>query len=176
MQSSHAYLVQGKERPDCLSIIDPHRQDNNISAGTHEIQRIVNCFAKAHETLQHRLHDELIYVRRSGSFLEDILGGNFSAYELQRQSLYNLHTEMLQSSSAVPPPPPAPIPASKVPPPPPPSTANLPQSVDLSVHPARGSAPRSGTASKQNTVNGGSSSTVNGPVGVHFADSSSQVI
>lgn len=169
MQAGHAYLVQSKEKPDCLSIIDPHRQENNISAGTHEIQRIVNCFAKAHGTLQSRLHDELIHPRRSDSLLEDILGGNFSAYDLQRRSLYNLHTEMLQKAAAIPPPPPTTGPETKAPPPPPPNAANPPQPADVSVRPTRSSVSGSVTASKHTAINGGASSTMKGAVGFHFA-------
>jgi hypothetical protein len=168
--------VRSKERPDCLSIIDPHRQDNNISAGTHEIQRIVDCFAKAHETLQHRLHDEFTYTGRSGSLLEYILGGNFSAYELQRKSLYNLHNDMLRMAPAVPPPPPAAISVSKVPPPPPPSALNPPKSVDLSVRQTRNPVPGSDSASRHTAINDGGSSTLNGVVGVHFVHRSGQEI
>jgi hypothetical protein len=162
--------VQGKERPDCLSIIDPHRPDNNISAGTHEIQRIINCFATAHEVLQRRLH---AYPGRAGSLLEDILGGNFSAYELQRQSLYDLHTQMFRKSSAVPPPPPAAIPGPEIPPPPPPSGSSATQSVDLSGRQSRSSVQGPSPASRHVSNNGGSS-TLNGVVGVHFAHRSSQ--
>jgi hypothetical protein len=165
--------VQGKERPDCLSIIDPHRPDNNISAGTHEIQRIINCFATAHEVLQRRLHDKVVYPGRAGSLLEDILGGNFSAYELQRQSLYDLHAQMLRKSSAVPPPPPAAIPGPGIPPPPPPSGSSATQSVDLSGRQSRSSVQGLGTASRYVSNNGGSS-TLNGVVGVHFAHRSSK--
>jgi hypothetical protein len=165
--------VQGKERPDCLSIIDPHRPDNNISAGTHEIQRIINCFATAHEVLQRRLHDKVAYPGRAGSLLGDILGGNFSAYELQRQSLYDLHTQMFRKSSAVPPPPPAAIPGPEIPPPPPPSGSSATQSVDLSGRQSRSSVQGPSPASRHVSNNGGSS-TLNGVVGVHFAHRSSK--
>jgi len=146
--------VRNKEKPDCLSIIDPHRQDNNISAGTSEIQRILDCFAKAHETLQRRLQDKLTSPERCDSLLEDILGGNFSAYELQRQSLYKLHTETLRTSSAVPPPPPAAIPASKVPPPPP-STPKPPQSVNASDRQTPNSVPVPDSATGHAAISGG---------------------
>ena len=165
--------MRSRERPDCLSIIDPHRPDNNISAGTHEIQRIVDCFATAHENLQRRLHDESTQPRRSGSLLEDILGGNFSAYELQRQSLYELHTEMLRILSAIPPPPAA-IPASGVPPPPPsPSASKPPKVVNVPVRQTPDSVPGPGTALRYTPPNGGPS-TGNGVVGVHFAHRSRQ--
>ena len=159
--------MSSKERPDCLSIIDPHRPENNISAGTHEIQRIVDCFKIAHEVLQSRLHDEFTYPRRSSSLLEGILGGNFSAYELQRQSLYNIHKEMLRMFSPIPPPPSAPILAPEILQPPPPSTAKPPESVAVSVWPTRILLPRSDTALKDPALSRGAS-TSNGVVGVHF--------
>ena len=173
MQGGHAYLVSSKERPDCLSIIDPHRPENNISAGTHEIQRIVDCFKIAHDILQSRLHDEFAYHRRSGSLLEDILGGNFSAYELQRQSLYKIHKEMLRMSSAIPPPPPAPIPTPEILQPPSPSTAKPPQSVAVPARPTAHFMPGSDAASRDPALDRGAS-TSNGVVGVHFAHRLSQ--
>ena len=166
-------MVCSKERPDCLSIIDPHRQDNNISAGTHEIQRIVDCFKSAHDILQRRLTSELGHSKRSGSLLEDILGGNFSAYERQRQSLYKLHIEMLQDSSAIPPPPPATVPSPRAPPPPPPSAVKSPRAVVVPVRQNLNREPLLDGTSRYNRVTSGSS-TPNGMVGVPSAPRSMQ--
>ena len=122
----------------------------------------------AHESLQRRLQGKVTNPRSVGSLLEDILGGNFTAYESQRQSLYDLHARMLQKSLAVPPPPPAAVPAPEIPPPPPPSGPSTTQSVDLSTRRSRSSVQGLGTASRYNSNNSGSS-TLNGVVGVHFA-------
>jgi len=168
--------VQGKEKPDCLSIIDPHRQDNNISAGTHDIQRIVNCFSKAHETLQHRVHDGLSHPGRSGSLLEDVLGGNFTAYELQRQALYNLYTGMLEKDSAIPPTPPFSLPTTRASPPSPPKAIGPAQLIHFSAHSTQNSVSAPLAASKQVATDSGGPSTANDVVGLHFAHLSRQEI
>jgi hypothetical protein len=164
--------------PDCLSIIDPHRQDNNISAGSHDIQRIVNCFSKAHETLQHRLHNVLIHPQRSGSLLNDVLGGNFTAYESQRQALYNLYTGMIEKGSAIPPPPSFSLPLMSASPLPSPlKAAGLVQPGGSSTHPTQSSGSALLTASTQNAPNSGGTSTANDVVGVtHFAHLSRKAI
>ena len=195
--------MQGKERPDCLSIIDPHRQDNNISAGSHDIQSIVNCFSKAHKTLQHRLHNGLIHPQRSGSLLNDVLGGNFTAYELQRQALYNYryprcvrgcpasirdrgrrgHAALgycLRSwgRRAIPPPPSFNLPLMSASPLPSPlKAASLVQPGDSSAHPTQSSGSALLTASTQNAPNSAGTSTANDVVGVaHFAHLSRKAI
>lgn len=160
--------MQSKEKPDCLSIVDPHRQDNNISAGTHDIQRIVNCFSKAHETLQRQLYNKLIHPGLSGSLLEDVIGGNFSAYDLQRQSLYTLHSEMLRKASAIPPPP-AILPPTVVAPPPPPRDPGSAQSVDLSVPATRTSVSAAAPASRNTATSSGEIPTANSAVGARVS-------
>ncbi|EXJ69011.1 uncharacterized protein A1O5_07946 [Cladophialophora psammophila CBS 110553] len=75
-----------------LTIIDPHRADNNISGGTKEIDKIFKCFSEAYKALTSRLS---AYERRNpqapqGSFLECLIGGNFTLYDLQRKKLRGL--------------------------------------------------------------------------------------
>ena len=94
-----------------LTIIDPHRPDNNISGGTNQIDEIISCFSLAHQSLVNRLES---YEKRdrqdqSHSFLECLIGGNFTPYENSRQSLYDLFATTLKGrpnpSIPVPPPP-----------------------------------------------------------------------
>ncbi|RVX67258.1 hypothetical protein B0A52_09295 [Exophiala mesophila] len=74
-----------------LTIIDPNRADNNISGGTHRIAEIQECFRAAHQALQDRL--ETFHSKAEpGSFLECLVGGDFSHYESQRQLLHELYT------------------------------------------------------------------------------------
>lgn len=132
-----------------LTIIDPNRPDNNISGGTSQIQRIFHAFSLAHKGLLERLDD----VENADpdddpkSFLEYIVGGDFKAYDMQRQMLYDLYDANLyvqQATSQVPPPPPsAGLPAKPPPPqpPPPPSAAAAPQQAKATVTSANGNVP-----------------------------------
>ncbi|KIY00599.1 uncharacterized protein Z520_03262 [Fonsecaea multimorphosa CBS 102226] len=75
-----------------LTIVDPHRADNNISGGTKEVDKIFKCFSEAYKALMSRLS---AYERRNpqapqGSFLECLIGGNFTLYDAQRQKLLDL--------------------------------------------------------------------------------------
>ncbi|OAL39403.1 hypothetical protein AYO20_01273 [Fonsecaea nubica] len=93
------YLHKASHRPRFderesrrLTIIDPHRADNNISGGTKEIDKIFKCFSEAYKALMNRL---CAYERRDprapqGSFLECLIGGNFTSYESQRKKLLDL--------------------------------------------------------------------------------------
>lgn len=111
-----------------LTIIDPNRPENNISGGTSGIQKILHAFSLAHQGLLQRLDDleNLDSDEESKSILEYIVGGDFTAYDLQRQMLYDLYDAsayVQQAISQVPPPPPATETLSIPPPPPPPPAA-----------------------------------------------------
>jgi non-canonical poly(A) RNA polymerase PAPD5/7 len=116
-----------------LTIIDPNRPDNNISGGTRDIQKIFHAFSLAHKGLLERLGsvEDLEPNEAPKSFLEHIVGGDFSSFDRQRQilrDLYDASKYVEQATSSVPPPPPA---ASLpfIPPPPLPRAplpANLP--------------------------------------------------
>jgi hypothetical protein len=75
-----------------LTIIDPHRSDNNISGGTNQVEPIFNSFSKAHEALTTRLsaHQSGAGVDQPGTFLGCLIGGNFASYETQRAKLRDL--------------------------------------------------------------------------------------
>ena len=88
-----------------LTIVDPHRPDNNVSGGTNQINEIINCFSLAHQGLLGRL---AAYEKRNRqdqprSFLECLIGGNFTTYENSRQKLYDLFTISLKRQLPVPP-------------------------------------------------------------------------
>ncbi|KAK5047250.1 hypothetical protein LTR84_006772 [Exophiala bonariae] len=119
-----------------LTIIDPNRPDNNISGGTRDIQRIFHAFSLAHKGLLERLGtvEELGPNEEPRSFLEYIVGGDFSSFDRQRQilrDLYDASKYVEQATSSLPPPPPPAASLPSVPPPPPPPprappAANLP--------------------------------------------------
>ena len=83
-------MLFNKEKKNRLTIIDPNRPENNISGGTHLIEKILDSFAQAFNVLQHRLA-----AYESGdtnvSFLEDLVGGNFTSYEAQRKQLRGIY-------------------------------------------------------------------------------------
>ena len=90
-----------------MKIIDPNRPDNNISGGTIKIGLIFDCFSTAYDILQASLaaHENGHNVP---SFLEQIVGGNFEAYDTQREYLRELHIgpHGLQAPAVLLPPPP----------------------------------------------------------------------
>ncbi|KIW66589.1 hypothetical protein, variant [Phialophora macrospora] len=90
-KATHSTLFGDKDNGR-LTIIDPHRADNNISGGTRQIDTILDCFSKAHRALAARLasfeKDPLeVYVE---GFLGCLIGGDFTSYERQRQRLRDL--------------------------------------------------------------------------------------
>ena len=91
-----------------MKIIDPNRPDNNISGGTNKIGLIFDCFSTAYDILQASLaaHENGDNVP---SFLEQIVGGNFEAYDSQREYLRELHIGPRGSHApaVLPPPPPS---------------------------------------------------------------------
>lgn len=84
------------EKVDRLMIIDPNRPDNNITGGSNQITRIIDLFSKTHEMLMARLDDFVDPEHRGNnfSFLEDLIGGNFAAYQEQRRSLHRVFNNM----------------------------------------------------------------------------------
>lgn len=70
-----------------LTIIDPNRNDNDISGGTRNIDLILDCFRHAHATLQRRLSEVLQRGNSSEGILGCIWGGNYSAFMAQREKL-----------------------------------------------------------------------------------------
>ncbi|EXJ80980.1 hypothetical protein A1O3_07268 [Capronia epimyces CBS 606.96] len=84
-----------------LTIVDPNRPDNNISGGTRLIDNIIDCFSAAHQTLVSRLsaYEERSLQGQPHSLLECLIGGNFTTYDTQRQTLFNLSTAGLNAPS-----------------------------------------------------------------------------
>jgi len=96
------------DRAGRLTIIDPNRPDNNISGGTRLIADIKKSFSLAHQALVQLLaaHERQSPQHPPRSFLECLVGGNFTMYETQREILYNLSAAALNgqpySTSALP--------------------------------------------------------------------------
>jgi len=93
---------------DRLTIIDPNRSDNDISGGSRLIEEVFDCFKGAHALIQKRLDQLRKGESSSGSILECILGGDYSAYANTRARLQRVyqrdHPEAAQWTAAVPPP------------------------------------------------------------------------
>jgi len=79
-----------------LMIIDPNRPDNNITGGSSEIERIIGLFSRTHEILMARLDNFADVQQRSTSFsfLAELVGGNFAAYQEQRRSLHRVYNNI----------------------------------------------------------------------------------
>ncbi|KAI6715221.1 hypothetical protein JHW43_002198 [Diplocarpon mali] len=78
-----------------LMIIDPNREDNDISGGASNTPTILKSFSDAYDLLQHRMGE----LQRSGnrknqSILECIIGGNYRSFELQRAHLAHVHEKI----------------------------------------------------------------------------------
>ncbi|RMD40293.1 hypothetical protein DV735_g4838, partial [Chaetothyriales sp. CBS 134920] len=76
-----------------LAIIDPNRPENNISGGSNQIGHVFSLFSSAYDILSDHL--SAFPARRadkaSFSFLKDIIGGDFAAYDKQRKALQSLY-------------------------------------------------------------------------------------
>lgn len=92
---------------DRLTIIDPNRSDNDISGGSRLIDEVFNCFKGAHALIQRRLDQLRKGEASSGSILECILGGDYSAYATTRARLQRVylrdHPEAAQWTAPAPP-------------------------------------------------------------------------
>lgn len=90
-QASYTPHLFNHDKPGRLTIIDPNRPENNISGGTNKIELIFQCFSEAHQVLISRLAAYTDNPSTVSSFLEGIVGSDFTEYELQRDMLYELH-------------------------------------------------------------------------------------
>ena len=86
------YRAHADEKRERLMIIDPHDPTNNITGGSNQVDRIFGLFSRAYGTLQEKL-DEYATNQTQGnfSFLEELIGGNFTAYYQQRRALYSVY-------------------------------------------------------------------------------------
>lgn len=81
------------EKHDRLVVIDPNKPDNNITGGSSEYLRISGLFSKMYEVILSRLDEFAGRDKRDGhfSFLQDAIGGEFSAYTAQRAALSSIY-------------------------------------------------------------------------------------
>ena len=89
-QDLYKPLLFSNEKRNRLTIIDPNRPENNISGGTRLIEEIFDSFARAYDILQERL-TSFEEGDTEICFLENLVGGNFTAYEEQREKLRSLY-------------------------------------------------------------------------------------
>lgn len=81
-------------------IVDPNRPDNNITGGSSEISRIIDLFSRTYEMLMARMDEYADPQQRSNnfSFLGNIIGGNFAAYQEQRRKVHSVYNTFYQGS------------------------------------------------------------------------------
>ncbi|TVY32670.1 Poly(A) RNA polymerase protein [Lachnellula subtilissima] len=87
--------VTYKGNIDKISIIDPNTPSNDISGGSSNTARILECFSHAYRDLQKRMGDLQASPNRvKESILGCILGGNYSSFDLQRAHLAHVHEKL----------------------------------------------------------------------------------
>lgn len=88
------------ERVERLVILDPNRPDNNITGGSSEYRRISGLFSRTYDSITARLDDFASRDQDDGrfSFLADVIGGDFSAYESQRAALLKTYNRDLKGT------------------------------------------------------------------------------
>lgn len=80
---------------DKISIIDPNTPSNDISGGSSNTARILECFSNAYRDLQKRMGELQASPNRvKESILGCILGGNYSSFDLQRAHLAHVHEKL----------------------------------------------------------------------------------
>ncbi|RMZ86887.1 hypothetical protein DV736_g5889, partial [Chaetothyriales sp. CBS 134916] len=81
------------EKRNRLAIIDPNRPENNVSGGSNLIDQVFALFSTAHDILSDHLSAFPVSGadKASFSFLKDLVGGDFTAYDKQRKALQSLY-------------------------------------------------------------------------------------
>ncbi|KAJ5902316.1 topoisomerase family protein TRF4 [Penicillium taxi] len=116
----------GKPR---IMIMDPNTAHNDVSGGTKEIALILKVFSDAYRSITSDMHDATENPGERYSFLQNILAGNFEAYQEQRDQLLRVYetapqfyqrpgSSRYRAHTPPPPPPPPPLPRSLPPRPP----------------------------------------------------------
>lgn len=86
-----------KVNPTGLTIIDPNRENNDISGGSKKIREVFECFREAHAALQHRAEQVTQGKASSSSILGCILGGNYTSFADARDHLWRLEQHRLKA-------------------------------------------------------------------------------
>jgi non-canonical poly(A) RNA polymerase PAPD5/7 len=95
-----------RDKPNRLAIIDPNKADNNISGGTAEIDLVFGCFSRAFDDLQEQMAQRELSGSSPTSLMTGLLGGDYEAYNSQRERLRRLHPNFNQSEQVTQPLPP----------------------------------------------------------------------
>ncbi|UJO19726.1 Poly(A) RNA polymerase cid14 [Fulvia fulva] len=77
----------GKAKLGRLMIIDPNRNDNDISGGSTYANKVFETFSGARAAIQRRLNQVRAGQAGDGSILGCVLGGNYSSFREQRDRL-----------------------------------------------------------------------------------------
>ncbi|EME41392.1 hypothetical protein DOTSEDRAFT_46399 [Dothistroma septosporum NZE10] len=77
----------GKAKHGRLMIIDPNRNDNDISGGSANANKVFETFSGARAAIQRRLNQVRTGQANDGSILGCVLGGNYSSFREQRERL-----------------------------------------------------------------------------------------
>jgi non-canonical poly(A) RNA polymerase PAPD5/7 len=85
-------LYRGNNQQSKFCIMDPNREDNDISGGSSNTPTIRRVFSDSYERLQKRMA-ELAYSseRQNQSILSVIIGGDYTSFKQQRDHLAHIH-------------------------------------------------------------------------------------
>lgn len=75
---------------------DPNRPDNDITAGSTNVKLVFDCFSRAYQRLQRKmleLRRAESSNRQGQSILWEILGGDYSSFDVQRDRLRRAYEE-----------------------------------------------------------------------------------
>jgi len=88
-------LRYNPQKPWALSIIDPNRDDNDITSGTSNIELIQRCFSDAYHSVQAHLYACRVGEAKSAetSILSLLYAGDYSSFEKQRGHLKRLYDQ-----------------------------------------------------------------------------------
>lgn len=75
-------------KADRLAIMDPNREDNDISGGSRQVLLIFDRFSKAHTEILKAMN-----AANRPSILDWSLAGNYESFVLQRNRLLDLYIE-----------------------------------------------------------------------------------
>ncbi|KAF1978407.1 hypothetical protein BU23DRAFT_651147 [Bimuria novae-zelandiae CBS 107.79] len=76
-----------QERADRLAIQDPNNPTNNLSGGSHSVDKVFKLFTWVHRVLEERMRTVHMSSVHDLSLLESILGGNYTKYHDQRATM-----------------------------------------------------------------------------------------
>ncbi|KAB8437368.1 hypothetical protein FH972_025048 [Carpinus fangiana] len=86
------FTLRQKSKPFALCVVDPNRENNDLTVGTRHCMMIFECFAHAFSVVQERMAEMQSgdKSQRKGSILSGLFAGSYTSIEYQRTQLERL--------------------------------------------------------------------------------------